>query len=117
MVKKKEEAAAKHTHNNDHEHEHGHGPHDHSHSHKHTKAVLNRLARVIGHLTAVRGMVEKERDCAEVLIQLAAVRSAIDSTCAVILKDHFEHCVVDAMATGDMSTMEELKRAVELLIK
>ncbi len=113
MARKKNEAEFSHEHEDGHEH-HGHG---HSRGHKHTKAVLNRLARVIGHLTAVRGMVEKERDCAEVLIQLAAVRSAIDSTCGVILKDHFEHCVADAVASGDMASLEELKKAVELLIK
>ena len=60
----------------DHEH-HGHG-HGHTHSHEHTKAVLNRLSRAIGHLQSVRNMVEEGRDCSEVLIQIAAVRSAID---------------------------------------
>ena len=91
--------------------------HSHSHTHTHTKSVINRLARAIGHLTAVRGMVEEGRDCSEVLIQLAAVRSAINSTCEVILKDHLEHCIVDAVRTGDMATLDELKRAVELLMK
>ena len=89
----------------------------HSHTHTNTKAVLNRLSRAIGHLTSVRGMVEQGRDCSEVLIQLAAVRSAINATCEVILKDHLEHCIVDAINTGDMNTLEELKRAVELLMK
>ncbi|MCL1917316.1 MAG: metal-sensing transcriptional repressor [Peptococcaceae bacterium] len=104
-------------------HDHTHIPseepqtHDHSHTHTNTKAVLNRLSRAIGHLTSVRGMVEQGRDCAEVLIQLAAVRSAINRTCEVILKDHLEHCVVDAIKTGDMEALEELKRAVELLLK
>ena len=88
-----------------------------SHTHSHTKSVLNRLSRAIGHLTAVRGMVESGRDCAEVLIQLAAVRSAINKTCEVILKDHLEHCIVDAVETGDMAALDELKRAVELLMK
>ena len=91
--------------------------HTHVHTHTNTKAVLNRLSRAIGHLTAVRGMVEQGRDCAEVLIQLAAVRSAINSTCEVILKDHLEHCIVDAIKTGDMEALDELKRAVELLMK
>jgi len=90
---------------------------DHKHTHEHTKAVLNRLSRAIGHLTAVRTMVEQGRDCSEVLIQLSAVRSAINSTCEVILKDHLEHCVVDAVNTGDMNALEELKKAVELLMK
>ena len=108
----------KHTHDGTtHTHSHGDEPQIHSHSHTHTKAVLNRLARAIGHMNAVRGMVEQGRDCSEVLIQLAAVRSAINRTCEVILKDHLEHCVVDAINTGDMDALEKLKRAVELLLK
>ncbi|MDR3238863.1 MAG: metal-sensing transcriptional repressor [Clostridiales bacterium] len=89
----------------------------HTHTHKQTKSVLNRMARAIGHLTAVRSMVEQGRDCPEVLIQLAAVRSAINGICEIILKDHLEHCIVDAVKTGDMEALEELKRAVELLMK
>ena len=102
-------------------HTHGYGGepqiHNHSHIHTNTKAVLNRLSRAIGHLATVRGMVEQGRDCSEVLIQLAAVRSAINRTCEVILKDHLEHCIVDAIKTGDVETLEKLKRAVELLMK
>ena len=89
----------------------------HSHAHTHTKAVLNRLSRAIGHLTSVRGMVEQGRDCSEVLVQLAAVRSAIGKTCEVILKDHLEHCIVDAVETGRMEALEELHRAVEMLMR
>ena len=105
--------------NNEMPHTHSHGMHPpgHSHTHSHTKSVINRLSRAIGHLTAVRGMVEQGRDCAEVLIQLTAVRSAINKACEVILKDHLEHCIVDAVKTGDMEALEELKRAVELLMK
>ena len=74
------------------EHEHSHH-HSHGHTHTQTKAVLNRLARAIGHLESVKSMVENGRDCTEVLIQLAAVRSALSSTAKVILKDHLEHCI------------------------
>jgi DNA-binding FrmR family transcriptional regulator len=88
-----------------------------SHSHTQTKAVLNRLSRAIGHLSAVRTMVEDGRDCSEVLIQLSAVRSAINSVSQVILKDHMENCVVDAAKTGDLKALDELKRAVELIFK
>jgi len=62
-------------------------------------------------------MVEDGRGCAEVLIQLAAVRSAINSTCEVILKDHLDHCIVEAVETGDKKTIEELNKAIELLMK
>jgi len=91
--------------------------HLHTHSHAKTKIVLNRLSRAIGHLTSVKGMVEQGRDCPEVLVQLAAVRSAINGVCEVILKDHLENCIVTAVNTGDMEALEELNRAVELLMK
>lgn len=54
------------------EHEHGH-----AHPHTHTKAVLNRMNRAIGHMESIKGMIEHGRDCSEILIQIAAVRSAI----------------------------------------
>ena len=83
-------------HVHDHEHEH-----THVHHHQHTQAVTNRIARAIGHLESVKKMVEDGRDCTEVLIQLAAVRSALGSVSRIILKDHIEHCVVDAVETHD----------------
>ena len=98
----------------EHTHEHGHG---HVHSHEHTAAVSNRLARAIGHLEAVRKMVEDNRDCSEVLIQLAAVRSALASTSRIILKDHMEHCIVDAIEEHDQTALEELNRAIDKLLK
>lgn len=105
-----------------HEYMHAHGvPHEHSHghvhSHEHTRAVVNRLARAIGHLERVKAMVEEGRDCSEVLIQLAAVRSAINNTGKVILKDHLEHCIVQAVEDHDYATIEELNRAIEQFVK
>ena len=79
-----------------HEHSHEHG-HHHVHSEKEKKAVVNRLAKAIGHLEAVKRMVEKDADCSEVLIQLAAVRSAINNTGKVVLKNHMNHCIVEAV--------------------
>ena len=95
-------------------HSHGDGEHHpHTHSHTQTKAVLNRLSRAIGHLESVRRMVEDGRDCTEVLVQLAAVRSALNNTAKVILKDHIEHCLSDAVQTGDVESIEELNAAIE----
>lgn len=94
-----------HTHDN----EHSHG---HEHTHTQTKAVVNRLSRAIGHLESVKRMVEDGRDCTEVLIQLAAVRSALSSTAKVILKDHLEHCVSE----GDDSS-EQLRMLNEAIDK
>ena len=91
--------------------------HPHSHTYTETKAVLNRLSRAIGHLESVKRMVENGQDCADVLIQLAAVRSALTSTGKIILKDHIEHCIVDAVQNGDQEPMEQLKKAIEQFIK
>ena len=66
--------------------------HSHTHTHENTKAVINRLSRAIGHLESIRRMVEEGRDCSEVLIQLSAVKSAINNTGKVILQDHIQHC-------------------------
>lgn len=85
-------------------------------NHEHTKAVLNRLSRAIGHLNAVKGMVENGRDCAEVLIQLSAVKSEIVNTSKVILKDHLDHCVVNAIKENDEKAIDELKTAIEKLL-
>ena len=69
----------------DHAYLHAHGiAHTHGHVHENQRAVINRLSRAIGHLEKVKRMVEEGHDCSEVLIQLAAVRSALDNriTCA-----------------------------------
>ena len=122
-----------HIHDHVHEHEHDHGQaheehdhayfhahgiaHSHGHVHENQKAVVNRLARAIGHLEKVKRMVEEGYDCSEVLIQLAAVRSALDNTGKVILKDHMRHCMVDAVAAGDQDAIDDLCQAIDKLMK
>ena len=113
-----------HDHEHDHEYMHAHGiphshggAHGHTHSHEHTKAVLNRLSRAIGHLQSVRTMVEEGRDCSEVLVQIAAVRSAIDNTGKLILQDHLKHCIVDAAAEGDQQAIDDLCQAIDKYMK
>ncbi len=115
-----------HAHGIPHEHAHGHdeahdGAHDHghghTHTHEHTKAVLNRLSRAIGHLQSVRKMVEDGRDCTEVLIQIAAVRSAIDNTGKLILQDHLKHCILDAAREGDQAAIDDLCSAIDKYMK
>lgn len=103
---------ADHDHEHTHEHAHGHG-----HYHANTKSVLNRLARAIGHLESIKRMVEDGRDCTEVLIQLSAVKSALNNTGKIILQDHIEHCIVDAIESGDHEALEELNKAIDQFVK
>ncbi len=91
--------------------------HTHTHDPKEMKAIINRLAKAIGHLEAVKGMVESGRDCSEVLVQLAAVKSAINNTGKLILKEHISHCIVHAVEHGDRQAVEDLNRAIDQFMK
>ena len=104
-----------HLHSHEHAHDHAHGAHPHVH--ENTKAVLNRLSRAIGHLESVKKMVENGRDCSEVLIQIAAVRSAINNIGKVILQDHLQHCLVDAVENDDEQALDDLCQAIDKFIK
>ncbi len=109
----------------DHHHKHGltldgdEHPHHHSHSHspEHIKLVSNRLSKAIGHLESVKRMVQDDRDCKEVLMQLTAVRNALTNIGKVILKEHMEHCVTDAIREGDEDAVEDMKKVIDYFIK
>ena len=107
--------AQAHLHSHEHAHDHTHGAHPHVH--ENTKAVLNRLSRAIGHLESVKKMVENGRDCSEVLIQIAAVRSAINNIGKVMLQDHIQHCLVDAVENDDEQALDDLCQAIDKFIK
>lgn len=99
-------------------HEHGHAhPHPHTHSHTQTRAVMNRLSRISGHLEAIKRMVAEGRDCSDILIQSSAVDSALVSVGKLILQDHIDHCIVDAVKENDMEAVDNLKKAITTFIK
>ena len=103
-------------HTHTHDGEDGH-THTHPHHHENTKYVQNRLARASGHLQHVRAMVDSGEDCSDVLMQLSAVIGALQSIGKVILKDHLDHCVVDAVQSGDTQTLEDFKKAIDRYIR
>ena len=86
--------------------------------HRHVnKRVLNRLSRIEGHVRGIRKMVVSGKDCSEVLIQVAAVRSALDRAGKVILEDHLEHCIADALKRGkEHDAIENLKMALKSFV-
>ena len=94
-----------------HAHSHADGR-GHTHSHTQTKAVVNRLARAIGHLESVKRMVEDGRDCSEVLIQLAAVNGALSSAGKEIIGGYLEECLQDVLEHGDTGQLEEFKETL-----
>lgn len=95
--------------------------HSHNHSHTHNpeeiRAIVNRLARATGHLDSVRRMVEDGKDCSDVLIQLAAVRSEINNAGKLLLQEHMEHCIVEAVEEGDHAAVDKMNKAIDMFLK
>ena len=85
--------------------------------HRHTKEVVDRLSRIEGHVRAVKGMVENSRSCPDVLIQMAAIRAALQQVSKIVLADHVESCLRGAAETGAAdSEWESLKEALDRFI-
>ena len=103
---------AEHEHEHDHEHDHAHHL-AHHHSPEEKKRQLNRLSRVIGHLQHVKRMIEDDEDCADVLVQLSATRSALTGLGKEIINEHITHCIAHAIEDGDMDAIEEFQKAIE----
>ena len=107
-----------HTHTHDgHTHTHVHGEHTHTHSPEHKKSVLNRMSRIIGHMESVKKMVENDRDCTDVLIQLSAVSSALQGVSRAVLKEHMSTCIVEAVQEDDIEALQELNDAIDKFMK
>jgi DNA-binding FrmR family transcriptional regulator len=85
--------------------------------HKKRKDVLDRLARIEGHVRGLRKMVEEDKECPQILIQVAAVRAALGKVSRLILEDHIETCMKDAAASGDTERyVADLKEALSKYI-
>jgi len=105
----------------DHEHTHDH-PHEHPHAHGHThdpaekKKQLNRLSRIIGHLEHIKGMIERDENCSDVLMQIAASKSALNGLGKSIINEHLAHCIVHAIEDGDFAEIEEFQKSIQKYI-
>ena len=88
--------------------------HPHIHDEASLRQIVNRLSRIEGHIRGVKTMVSESRPCPEVLIQLAAVRGAIDRVARLILDEHLSECVARAAAEGNIDVeIEQLKAALD----
>ena len=72
------------------------------------KNVTSRLNRAIGQINGVKTMIEDDRYCGDVLMQLAAAQSALKSVSRLVLQDHLQTCVVERVQEGDTQVVEEL---------
>jgi len=85
--------------------------------HQDPKPILNRISRAIGHLEHIKTMINDEKDCAEILTQVAAVKAAVNSIGNQILKDHISYCVLDESSTCNNNRINELATAIDRYLK
>ena len=88
-------------------------PHAHYHDPDEKKRQLNRLSRIIGHLQFVKKQIESDEDCADVLRQISAARSALNGLGKEIIQEHMSHCIVHALADGDTQKLEDFQKAIQ----
>ena len=79
--------------------------------------LLNRLKRIEGQVRGVIGMIERDSYCVDVLTQVNAINSALNSFSKELLEAHIKTCVVDGIKNGDDCVVEELISTVEKFIR
>lgn len=92
--------------------------HRHEHESKHLLKI--RMSKIIGHAESIQRMIEEDRDCSEILIQLAAVRSALNNVGKILLGDHIDHCILDAYHSDDPekdALFTSLKDAIDKFVR
>jgi CsoR family transcriptional regulator, copper-sensing transcriptional repressor len=87
--------------------------------HKIKKEVLvGRLNKVIGQLNGIKRMIEEDRDCPDVLIQIASVRAALAKFGLMITEDHMEHCIADSFQKGKgQQSIASMSKAIKQMLK
>jgi DNA-binding FrmR family transcriptional regulator len=98
----------------EHTHEHNSASHPHVHTEESLRRLVNRLSRIEGHIRGIKTMVQESRACPDVLVQIAAVRGALDRVARMILDEHLTECIARAAEAGNIETeIEELKTALD----
>ncbi len=97
-----------------HPHDGNEAEHPHVHSEESLRRIANRLSRIEGHIRGINRMVQESKPCPDVLVQLAAVRGAIDRVSRLILDEHLTECVARAAKEGNIEAeIEGLKAALD----
>jgi DNA-binding FrmR family transcriptional regulator len=112
-------APESHNHHQDHDlTDHSHGQvesvHPHIHSEESLRRIVNRLSRIEGHIRGIKTMVEQNSPCPDVLLQIAAVRGALDKVARIVLDEHLTECIARAAKEGNIDVeIQQLKAALD----
>ncbi|MBE9223561.1 metal-sensitive transcriptional regulator [Cyanobacterium stanieri LEGE 03274] len=97
-----------------HDHHGNNASHGHIHSEESRRKLINRLSRIEGHVRGIKTMINEHRDCPEILIQIAAIRGALDRVARIILDEHLSECITRAAEDGTIDIeIEALKAALD----
>jgi CsoR family transcriptional regulator, copper-sensing transcriptional repressor len=110
-----ESAEHPHNHNHtDHQHDEADSVHPHIHSEESLKRIINRLSRIEGHVRGIKTMVQQNTPCPDVLLQIAAVRGALDKVARIVLDEHLTECIARAAQQGNIDVeITQLKAALD----
>ena len=72
------------------------------------KALVSRINRIVGQMKGVGKMIEEDRYCDDVLIQLAAIDKSVKSLAAVVLEEHMHSCLIEHIQSGDLAAVDEI---------
>lgn len=86
-------------------------------SHKTKQALVSRLNRIEGQVRGIKGMIEKDVYCDDVLIQIAAVQSAMKSVSKLLLESHMKSCLISRIQAGENEVVDELLYTIEKMMK
>lgn len=87
------------------------------HTEKDKNNLVSRLNRIEGQIRGVKGMIEKDTYCDDVLNQIASVQSALNSVGKLLLEHHMKSCVIERLQDGDTEVLTELMTTMNKLIK
>ena len=81
------------------------------------KDLLNRLNRIEGQIRGIKGMIEKDAYCVDILTQSAAVSAAMNSFNKELLSNHIHTCVAEGIRNGDDEVIDDLVKMIQKLMK
>ncbi len=87
-----------------------------NHTYSHNKAVVNRMSELIDSMESIKRMTEEGQDCSEILIQISDARFALNNVGKIILEDHVNHCIAEAVEKNNTNTLKSLSETIDKFI-
>jgi CsoR family transcriptional regulator, copper-sensing transcriptional repressor len=87
------------------------------HSPEVKKSLTSRLNRIEGQIRGIKGLIEKDTYCDDVITQIAAAQSALNGVSKILLEGHLKHCIVERVQEGDNEVIDELLTTIKRLMK